>query len=79
VKGIKARGGFELDVTWEKSRLSYADIRSLLGKTCRLRVINSVKITTEGQSVPVVTTPDGLIAFETESGRTYTVEPHNTI
>lgn len=79
VKGLKARGGFELDVTWEKSRLSYADIRSLLGKTCRLRVINSVKITTEGQSVPVVTTPDGLIAFETESGRTYTVEPHNTI
>ena len=72
-KGLRARDGFELEMTWEECRLSHASIRSLLGKTCRLRVHDAVSITTEGQPVPVATTPEGLIVFETESGKTYMV------
>jgi alpha-L-fucosidase 2 len=37
VKGLRARGGFELDVQWKDSKLVNAAVRSLVGGSCRLR------------------------------------------
>jgi alpha-L-fucosidase 2 len=37
VKGLKARGGFEIDIKWENGVLATATIKSSLGGSCRLR------------------------------------------
>lgn len=37
VSGLKARGGFELDLEWHSGRLVSAVVRSTQGGTCRLR------------------------------------------
>ena len=36
VTGLRARGGFELDISWREGRLTAAALRSKLGGTCRL-------------------------------------------
>jgi alpha-L-fucosidase 2 len=37
VKGLRGRGGFELDIAWKEGKLSAATLRSKLGGTCQVR------------------------------------------
>ncbi len=37
IKGLKARGGFEVDIQWENSELTGATIQSTIGGNCRIR------------------------------------------
>lgn len=45
VKGLKARGGYELDMTWANGKLTRVVVRSALGGNCRLRVPNALTAT----------------------------------
>ena len=73
VKGLKARGGFEIDIHWAKGEIATARIKSSLGGNCQLRsyVPLKGKRLTEargGNSNPFFKTPEianPLISSET--------------
>ena len=76
VKGLRARGGFVVNMTWKDAKLASADLTSLAGEPIRLRAGTPVSVTAaDGSPVTTKDAGDGVIAFATAKGATYKVLP----
>ncbi len=73
VTGLRGQGGFEVDLKWEQSQLTEAQVRSEHGGACRLLVGRPVRILHDGREVPATRAPNGEIVFSTQKGGVYTV------
>ncbi len=71
VKGLAARGGFEVGLRWKDGRIVDATLLSKLGRPCRVRSAVPLKVTARGRSVTVRRPEPGLIEFRTEAGASY--------
>lgn len=69
--GVCARGGFELDVKWEKGAVSEVTILSKAGKRCRIDAKGPFQVKKGGEIIAVETHEDGSIEFETTAGGKY--------
>jgi alpha-L-fucosidase 2 len=74
VTGLRARGGFEVDISWKDGKLHQAVIRSKLGRACRIRSRTPVRLREGDPSgQPASVAGDGVLEFSTQAGRTYSV------
>jgi alpha-L-fucosidase 2 len=64
VRGLRARGGFEIGLRWKDGRLAQASVRSDLGGRCRIRTTHGMRVTFAGRPVRAAR-EDGVVAFET--------------
>jgi alpha-L-fucosidase 2 len=54
VTGLKARGGFEVDITWQKGKVKQLGIKSELGGNCRLRLADGTELLGDTKLNPAI-------------------------
>ena len=69
VRGLCARGGFEVSIAWHHGRLTETEIVSSHKGRCRVRA--PVPVTVEGHAFETIDEVRGMIEFTTEPGGSY--------
>jgi alpha-L-fucosidase 2 len=75
VSGLKARGGFVVDVVWKNGEFTSTLIRSLLGNQAAIRIQGAPKDVLfkvkDGAELRIQPDSDGLFRFPTKAGMLY--------
>ena len=72
-RGLRARGGFEIDLVWEDGAAVEGQVLSLAGRDFRHKKCDGLKIRENGNDVPVREHVAGYLFFETTPGGRYTI------
>lgn len=74
IKGLCARGGFEVAIRWDKGCLAEAEIQSLRGESCSLLTDASWDIvTSDGKWVEGSLSENGIVQFDTTAGQKFKI------
>ncbi len=71
ITGLRARGGFELDISWQDGRLTTARIHSTRGAVCRVRCSAPITVYSDDQIINPTDHEQETVTFQTEIGKTY--------
>ncbi len=76
IKGLKAKGDFEVNLQWKSGKLNRVQLKSNSGSVARLRTAQPIKVA--GVDAKSVKTEIGYItSFSTKTGKTYQIRPKN--
>lgn len=73
VKGLRARGGFEVDIAWNDGQLAEAYIQSLCGNDCTIKAPTPFTVWRGEHACTGERLENGSIHFSTENGAVYRV------
>jgi len=75
ITGIKARGGFAVDINWKDSKINTLKIKSDNGNLCNLKLHNSkvIKITSANKPVKFVVNKNNIVCFKTTKNKNYSI------
>ncbi|NMO94959.1 glycoside hydrolase family 95 protein [Paenibacillus lemnae] len=73
VTGLRARGGYEVDIRWSQGVLTEAVLTSSITQSCRIRSEGKVTISEDGHNIAIEQQDDGCIVFPVISGQRYVV------
>lgn len=74
VQGLKARGGFSVDMEWKGGKVIAAAISSSLGGPCRVRSLTEISQVTSPAGAVQFTRPEhNVVEFRTKTGETYSL------
>jgi alpha-L-fucosidase 2 len=71
VRGLRARGGFAVSMSWADGSLREAAIHPSVDGPCRVMAEGLSAVHLEGHVIPVVHGSDGSVEFEATAGSTY--------
>ena len=71
VQGVRARGGFDVDVAWANGRATRATMRAHASRPCRIQAKGRVTVTSDGKRVRVVQRDVETVEFPVTAGRSY--------
>ena len=71
MRGLRARGGFEVGIEWKAGAPTRATILSTLGDPCRVRATVPLTVTAQGRPVPVTHPEPNVVEFKTTAGASY--------
>lgn len=74
VKGLRARGGFEVDIQWKDAELYKAEIYSLQGEICRLRTRFPIQVKDEKGIIISTSNSGNSVEFFTSGKEKYVIE-----
>ena len=75
VSGLRARGGFVVDIEWQGGAVERAVVRSTRGGLCSVRAAAPLAIRSGGGVVEAKAFPDGCLTFQTDPGGEYVLRP----
>jgi len=75
IRGLRARGGFEVDISWENNQLKEAGILSIHGNKCRIRSDVSIIVRSGRKIISTKKVSASVIEFDTEAGIIYNLKP----
>jgi alpha-L-fucosidase 2 len=72
VNGLRAIGGYEVDMNWQNSALTAAKVKSNNGGLCKIKAKQAISgITSGNETIKMQKGVDGLVSFETKAGKEY--------